>query len=84
MIAIICMCSACNGSAEANQMADEICTAMEKYDHSEPMSKYDAANDLNVIRKNEKYTRVTEAQLKKIMMKKCAEGWNKYQSIKDK
>jgi len=84
LVAFASMLYACNGSAEANLMADEICMAMEKYTYTEPMSKFDAANDLNLIRKNQKYSHVTDAQLKKIMMKKCPGGWNKYSSIKDK
>ena len=78
------LCS-CNGSEAANKMADEMCVAMEKYKLEEPMTMLDAANDMSAIRKKTaEYGKVTDAQLKKAMMKKCPEGWKKYEVLKGK
>ncbi len=75
----------CQGSEAANKMADEMCIAMEKYNVEEPMTMLDAANDMSVIlKKTNEYGDVTNAQLKKAMMKKCPEGWKKYEVLKGK
>jgi hypothetical protein len=75
----------CGGSEAANKMAEEMCIAMEKYKVEEPMTMLDAANEMSNIRKNtEAYGKVTDAQLKKAMMKKCPEGWKKYEVLKGK
>jgi hypothetical protein len=77
--------SACTDNTAAVKMAEEICNAMDKYDHSDPLSMYHAANDLYTIRKNvSEYGSVTDTQLKKIMTRKCPEGWTKYATLKDK
>ena len=75
---------ACGSSAEANNMADEMCVAMEKYKEHEPMSMLDAANDMAIILKKEAYGKVKESELKKAMMKKCPEGWRKFEALKGK
>ena len=74
----------CGNSPATEKMTDELCEAMEKFTPDEPMSKYDAANDMNAIKKNQAYKDVKEGQIKKSMMKKCPEGWKKYLDIKDK
>ena len=77
--------SSCGGSAAANKMADEMCIAMEKYNVEEPMTMLDAANEMSTIRKKVKeYGNVTHTQLKNAMMKKCPEGWKKYEVLKGK
>ncbi len=84
-VAAMMVMASCGSSAAANKMADEMCAAMEKYDYDDPMSIIDAANDVNVIsKKSEEYGTVTEGQLKKAMMKKCPEGWKKFDSLKGK
>lgn len=66
-------------------MADELCVAMEKYHIEEPMTMLDAANDMSIIQnKKEEYGNVTNGQLKKAMLKKCPEGWKKYEVLKGK
>lgn len=75
----------CGGSAAANKMADEMCSAMEKYKEDDPMSMLDAASDMmDISKKTEEYGKVTEGQLKKAMMKKCPEGWKKFDSLQGK
>ncbi len=74
----------CGSSPITEKMTNELCEAMEKVRSEEPMSKYDAANDISEIRKNIKYKDIKETQIKKSMMKKCPEGWKKYLNIKDK
>jgi hypothetical protein len=83
--AILTIGYSCGNSAAANKMADEMCEAMEKYNKDDPMSMYDAASDMETIRKKTaEYGSVTDTQLKKAMLKKCPEGWNKYSTFKDK
>jgi len=75
----------CSNSEVANNMADEMCIAMEKYRVDEPMTMLDAANDMALVNsKKDKYGNVTSAQLKKAMLKKCPEGWKKYEILKGK
>jgi hypothetical protein len=82
---LILMLNACADNTAATKMAEEICNAMDKYNHNDPLSMYHAANDLHIIRKNEReYGSVTDIQLKKIMVRKCPEGWAKYLALKDK
>ncbi len=84
-IAGLALLYSCGGSAAANKMADEMCIAMEKYKEDDPMSMLDAASDMmNISKKTEEYGKVTEAQLKRAMMKKCPDGWKKFESLQGK
>jgi hypothetical protein len=77
--------SSCSSSAAANKMADEMCIAMEKYKESDPMTMLDAAGDMMTIsKKTEEYGSVTDAQLRRAMLKKCPEGWKKFEALKGK
>jgi hypothetical protein len=85
LVALVVGLGSCGGSEAANKMADEMCIAMEKYHLEEPMTMLDAANEMSTIRKKtDEYGKVTDAQLKKAMMKKCPEGWKKYEVLKGK
>jgi hypothetical protein len=77
--------SSCGNSAAANKMADELCVAMEKYKEDDPISMLDAASDMmDISKKTDEYGQVTDTQLKKAMIKKCPDGWKKFETLKGK
>jgi hypothetical protein len=58
---------------------------MEKYEENDPMTMLSAANEMMLIsKKTKEYGQVTDAQLKKAMLKKCPEGWRKFENLKGK
>jgi hypothetical protein len=84
-LAGILLLNSCDRSEAANQMADEMCLAMEKYEENDPMTMLSAANEMMLIsKKTKEYGQVTDAQLKKAMLKKCPEGWRKFENLKGK
>ncbi len=73
----------CGGSSgAANNMADEMCSAMEKFNEGDAASMLEAANAMmEISKKEDEYGKVSEAQLKKAMEDKCPEGWKKFESL---
>ena len=68
--------------AVVDKMADEMCTAMDKYKEDDPMSMLDAASSmLDVASKEKEYGDVTESQLKETMEKKCPDGYKKFMKL---
>lgn len=77
--------NACGGSAVANELADEMCLVMEKYQENDPASMVATAHEMEeVATKKEEFRKVTLPQLKRSMMKKCPDGWKKYESLQGK
>jgi hypothetical protein len=71
----------CGSSEAANNMAGEMCAAMEKLT-DDPASMLDAANAMmEITKKEDEYGNVTEAQLEKAMKEQCPEGWDKFQEL---
>ena len=65
-----------------DKMADEMCTAMDKYNEEDPMTMLDAASGmLDIASKEEEYGSVTESQLKETMEAKCPEGYKKFMKL---
>ena len=85
LVSALVLMYSCSSSVEANKMADEMCAVLEKYKDDDLMSMVDAASDVNnILIKKDEYGEVTEAQLKRAMLKKCPTGWKKYSSLKGK
>ncbi len=72
--------SSCGANQQAvDNMADEMCKAMDKYNEEEPVTILAAAEDIDRISKNEAdYGKITEEQLKETMEKKCPAGYAKF------
>lgn len=82
---LIVVLNACGGSAIANEMADEMCIVMERYHENDQASMLAAAHEMmELTTKKEEYKKVTLPQLKRAMMKKCPDGWKKYESLQGK
>ncbi|MBX9851795.1 MAG: hypothetical protein K2X86_08560 [Cytophagaceae bacterium] len=64
-----------------DQMANELCTAMNKYDEKDPMTMLSAAEDMMKIADNKTYESVTESQLKDAMTKMCPDGAKKFDNL---
>ncbi len=74
--------SCAGGSQAANNMADEMCSAMEKFNEGDASSMLEAANAMmEISKKEDEYGKVSEAQLQKAMEDKCPEGWKKFEAL---
>lgn len=79
---MISLYSCSGGSAAAGKMADEMCSAMEKFNEGDAASMLEAANAMmEITTKEDEYGAVTEAQLQKAMEEKCPEGWAKFEKL---
>jgi hypothetical protein len=80
-IASIMLLSSCGADqAVVDKMADEMCTAMSKYDENDPMSLL-SCGMLDIATKEDEYGSVTESQLNETMEKKCPDGYKKFKKI---
>lgn len=84
-LSILVVLNSCGGSAAANELAEEMCMIMERYQENDSNSMLATAGEMHeTIAKREDYKKVTLPQLKRAMMKKCPDGWKKYESLQGK
>ena len=80
-IAALFLLGACGADQEVvNNMADEMCGAMELITE-DPMSLMAAAEKMTEVATNSEYGSVTEAQLMEAMNEKCPEGAEKLKEL---
>jgi hypothetical protein len=82
LVVIVLIFPACGVDQQVvDQMADEMCVALEKYDPNYPLKIEETVTMLNKIKMKEENKKVTVSQLETSMFKKCRAGLNKFKML---